>query len=84
MTNKKISNIKSETVEKLEAQILTLRKLHAEALQMLVIMGKDLLTTQQTLLNAVAEMRVNYEKFAAFIDANSAHLPDVKEDDSDK
>ena len=80
MTNKKISKITAKiSKEELEAQILGLRKLHADALQMLVVMGRDLLETQQILLNAVAEMRTKYEKFAKFIEVNSAHLPDVEE-----
>ena len=84
MTDKKISNIKpAATVEELETANLKTRRLHANALQMLVVMGKDLLTTQQTLLNAVAEMRANYEKFSAFIETNAAHLPDVDNNDPD-
>ena len=85
MTDKKISKITSKTsIDELEIANLNVRKLHANALQMLVILGKDLLTTQQTLLNAVAEMRVNYEKFSAFMEVNAAHLPDVEADDPDK
>jgi hypothetical protein len=78
----KISDIKPKaSTEDLEAQILNLRKLHAESLQMLVIMGKDLLNTQQTLLTAVADMRLVYDRFAEFIQVNAAHLPDVEEED---
>jgi len=63
-------------IEKLEMQVLGLRRLHANALQMLVTMGRNLLQNQQTLLNAVSEMRERYAELATFLDENSAHLPD--------
>jgi hypothetical protein len=87
MTKKTIEPVKittEEKVQKLEAQVLQLRRLHANALQMLVIMGRDLLQNQQTLLDAVAEMRIKYSKFAEFIEENAAHLPEppTVEDDA--
>lgn len=91
MTDEKTQTVTNEDqqweeldqVQKLEAQVLTLRRLHANALQMLVTMGRDLLKNQQMLLNAVTEMRKKYEVFAEFIQENSAHLPDPPEAEND-
>jgi hypothetical protein len=89
-TNKKTDpiSIKAEEspedqIQKLEGQVLSLRRLHANALQMLVTMGRDLLHNQQMLLNAVSEMRTKYEVFARFIEENSAHLPKPPEAQND-
>lgn len=72
-----------DDMQKLEVQVLQLRRLHAHALQMLVKMGRQLLTNQQTLLDAVGRMRVQYQDLSEFLDVNAAHLPEpsVQEDD---
>jgi phenolic acid decarboxylase len=58
----------------LEGQVLHYRKLHADALQMLVSMGRILLANQQTLLNVIAEVRDKYELFSNFIVESSSQL----------
>ena len=74
-------NITTITKEpSLETQILQLRKLHTEALQMLVVMGKNMLATQQQLLGSVQSMRQEYAKFEAFMEVNAARLNDPADD----
>jgi hypothetical protein len=91
MTNKETQTVTNEAqewdelneVQKLELQVLQLRKLHAAALQMLVKMGRNLLANQQLLLNTVGEMRERYQELSNFLDVNAAHLPEppAQEDD---
>ena len=63
-----------DQIRKLEGQVLHYRKLHADALQMLVSMGRILLANQQTLLNVIAEVRDKYELFSNFIVESSSQL----------
>jgi transcriptional regulator of aromatic amino acid metabolism len=71
-------------IEVLDAQILNLRKLHSESLQMLLVLGKNLLSTQKDLLTTARHMQAEYEKFSTFMTANTAHLPDpAVESDTD-
>ena len=44
---------------------------------MLVVMGKNLLTTQQQLLATITGIRTEFDKFNVFMEINTAHLPDV-------
>ena len=91
MTNKETQTVTNEAqewdeldeVQKLEVQVLQLRRLHAHSLQMLVKMGRQLLENQQTLLDAVANMRGQYKELSDFLDVNAAHLPEppAQEDD---
>lgn len=58
----------------LEVQILHYRKLHSEALQMVVLVAKRSLSTQNHLLNMAAQLQKDYVELQEFLTEHSKFL----------
>lgn len=58
----------------LEVQLLNYRKLHSEALQMLVLMGKRSISAQNQLLNMTAQLQKDYVELQEFLTEHSKFL----------
>ena len=80
----KVTTIKPQEPEpNLEIQNLILRKLHTEALQMLVVMGKNLISSRKVILDIQKQMQRDYAEFEAFMEVNAARLNTPSDDDNE-